>query len=223
MMLNGPQKPRTVARPTRRTFLLLGLALALAPRVAAAAAETPNIVFLGDSLTAGLGLSNPGRESYPALIQDKLDAAGLAYRVVNAGLSGDTTAGGVRRIDWTLRQPVDVLVLALGANDGLRGVAPAESQRNLQVIIDRVRARYPRVKIVVAGMMMPDNMGPEYTRAYRELFANVATQNGAALVPFLLEGVGGVRAMNQGDGIHPNPTGHARLAENVWKVLRPLL
>ena len=223
MMLNGPQKSPAVAHRSRHAFLLLGLALALAPRTFAAAAEIPNIVFFGDSITAGYGLANPGRESYPALIQDKLDTAGLNYRVINAGLSGDTSAGGLSRIDWTMRQPVDVFVLALGGNDGLRGTAPAVTEKNLQAIIDRVRAKFPKARIVIAGMMMPDSMGPEYTKAFRELFPALAEKNKTALVPFLLEGVGGKRELNQRDGIHPTAEGAAIVADNVWKILRPLL
>jgi acyl-CoA thioesterase-1 len=240
MKTGSPSRPAVIPDPSSvaRFSALHGLVLLFAclvgvtghlgaaeaaPVVSAAAEETPTIVFFGDSLTAGYGLANPGRESYPALIQEKLTAAGLNYRVVNAGLSGDTSAGGLSRIDWTMRQPIDVFVLALGANDGLRGTAPAVTARNLQAIIDRVRAKYPKVRIVVAGMMMPDNMGPEFTKAFRELFPALADKNKAALVPFLLEGVGGKRELNQVDGIHPRPEGHAILADNVWKVLRPLL
>jgi acyl-CoA thioesterase-1 len=189
-----------------------------------AAETTPaNLVFFGDSLTAGYGLADPGRDSYPSLIQEKITAAGLNYHVINAGLSGDTSAGGLSRIDWTMRQPVDVFVLALGANDGLRGTGPAVTEKNLQAIIDRVRAKYPKAKLVLVGMMMPDNMGPEFTKAFRELFPALAEKNQAALVPFLLDGVGGKRELNQHDGIHPTPEGHVILAENVWKILRPLL
>jgi acyl-CoA thioesterase-1 len=143
--------------------------------------------------------------------------------VINAGLSGDTSAGGLSRIDWTMRQPVDVFVLALGANDGLRGTAPAATEKNLQAIIDRVRAKYPKAKVVLAGMMMPDSMGPDYAKAFRDMFPALAEKNKTALVPFLLENVGGIRELNQRDGIHPTPEGHAILAENVWKILRPLL
>jgi acyl-CoA thioesterase-1 len=189
----------------------------------AAAENAANIVFFGDSLTAGYGLADPGRDAYPSLIQAKLDAAGLKYHVINAGLSGDTSAGGLSRIDWTMRQPVDVFVLALGANDGLRGTAPAATEKNLQAIIDRVRAKYPKAKVVLAGMMMPDSMGPDYAKAFRDMFPALAEKNKTALVPFLLENVGGIRELNQRDGIHPTPEGHAILAENVWKILRPLL
>ncbi len=208
-------------------FMSLGLLLAgvIAPgRPAAAAAEPPRtIVFFGDSLTAGYGLADPAREAYPALIQAKLDASHPGWRVVNAGLSGETTSGGLRRIDWTLRSPVDVFVLALGANDGLRGIDPALSRRNLEQIIQRVRARNPGVRVLVAGMALPPEMGSDYTREFGEIFAAVAKAGEATLIPFLLEGVGGVAELNQGDRIHPNRSGHAMIAGTVWAVLRPLL
>jgi acyl-CoA thioesterase-1 len=187
------------------------------------AEEPRTIVFFGDSLTAGYGLADPASDAYPALLQKKIDAEHLAYRVVNAGLSGETSAGGVRRIDWILRQPIDVFVLALGGNDGLRGINPAVTRSNLQTILDRVRAKNPAAKLVLAGMQMPPGMGPDYTRAFSEIFPAVAEKKSALLVPFLLEGVGGQTELNQPDGIHPTPRGHAILAENVWKVLRPLL
>ena len=188
-----------------------------------AAAEPRTIVFFGDSLTAGYGLANPVADAYPALVQKKITAAGLDYRVVNAGLSGETTSGGLRRIDWILRQPVAIFVLALGANDGLRGIDPAVSRSNLQAILDRVRAKYPEARLVLAGMQMPPQMGADYARAFGEMYPGVAAKSRATLIPFLLDGVGAVAALNQRDGIHPNEEGHALLAENVWSVLRPLL
>lgn len=188
-----------------------------------AAGSARTIVFFGDSLTAGYGLDNPGADAYPALIQEKIDEEKLNWRVVNAGLSGETTAGGLRRVDWILRQPVDIFVLALGANDGLRGISPSVSKSNLQEIIDRVRAKYPKAKIVVAGMQMPPAFGADFTRAFQEMYPAVAEKNDAALVPFLLEGVGGLARYNIADRIHPNNAGHKRMAETVWKVLRPLL
>jgi len=184
---------------------------------------TATIVFFGDSLTAGFGLSDPTSEAFPALIEAKIEEKGLPWRVVNAGLSGETTAAGLRRVDWILRQPIDVFVLALGANDGLRGIAPTVSRANLQQIIDRVRAKNPRVKLVVAGMQMPPTMGSDFTRAFQEIFPEIARENDAAFVPFLLEGVGGRADLNLHDRIHPNADGHAVIAKTVWKVLRPLL
>jgi acyl-CoA thioesterase-1 len=203
-----------------RTFLF---ALLICGTAALHAAETRTIVFFGDSLTAGLGLDNPAAEAYPALVQQKLDAAHLACRVVNAGLSGETTAGGLRRVDWILRQPVDIFVLALGANDGLRGIDPAASQANLVAILERVRAKYPAARLVVAGMQMPPGMGPDYADAFQKIFPAAAEKSGATLIPFLLDGVAGVPDLNQNDGIHPNTRGAALVADNVWKVLRPLL
>ena len=188
------------------------------------AAGTRTILVFGDSLTAGYGLADPTTEAYPALLQEKIEAAGLSgWRVVNAGLSGETSAGGLRRIDWVLRQPIDVFVLALGANDGLRGIAPAVTQQNLQQTIERVRAKNPHVKLVLAGMQMPPAMGPDFAEAFRAVFPTVAKKNDAVLVPFLLEGVGGRIDLNQGDRIHPTAKGHRVIAETVWKVLRPLL
>jgi acyl-CoA thioesterase I len=187
------------------------------------AAEPRTILFFGDSLTAGYGLSDPSTEAYPAQIQEKIDRAHLDWRTVNAGLSGETTAGGLRRVDWILRQPVDIFVLALGANDGLRGISPAVTRANLQQIIDRVRAKNPKTKFVVAGMQMPREMGAAFTREFQEIFPAVAEKNDAKLVPFLLDGVGGRLELNQPDRIHPTPAGHVIIAETVWKVLRPLL
>ena len=179
------------------------------------------ILFFGDSLTAGYGL-NPA-QAFPALIQEKITARGWDFHTVNAGLSGETTAGGLRRIDWVLQRPIAILVLALGANDGLRGLPVAEAKRNLQAIIDRTRHKYPQVKIVLAGMQVPTNLGREYTTSFRAIFPDLAAANTTVLIPFLLEGVGGIPTLNLPDGIHPNPAGHKIIAENVWQVLEPVL
>jgi acyl-CoA thioesterase-1 len=181
----------------------------------------PVVLFFGTSLTAGLGLDP--EEAYPALIQRKIDSAGLAYRVVNGGVSGETSAAGLRRIDWLLREPVAVLVLELGANDALRGQDLAVARANLQEIIDRTRARYPGARLVVAGMEAPPNLGGRYTREFRELFVALAGDNRATLIPFLLEGVGGVAELNQPDGIHPTAEGARIVADNVWRALEPVL
>jgi acyl-CoA thioesterase-1 len=181
------------------------------------------IVFFGDSLTAGYGLDDPSADAFPARVEEKIKEAGLPYRVVNAGLSGETSAGGLRRVDWILRQPIDVFVLALGANDGLRGIEPSVTKSNLQRIIDRVREKNPAVKVVLAGMFMPPSMGEAYVREFGEIFPALAQKNKTEFVPFLLEGVGGNRKFNQPDQIHPTADGHARIAETVWKILRPLL
>jgi acyl-CoA thioesterase-1 len=189
--------------------------------IATASDTAPVVLFFGTSLTAGLGLEP--EEAYPELIQQKIDAAGLGYRVVNGGVSGETSAAGLRRIDWLLQQRVAVLVLELGANDALRGQDLAAARANLQAIIDRTRARYPGARIVVAGMEAPPNLGSRYTREFRGLFVALARDNGAAFIPFLLDGVGGVAELNQPDGIHPNAAGARVVAENVWRVLGPLL
>lgn len=181
----------------------------------------PVVLFLGTSLTAGLGLSES--QAYPALIQQKIDSVGIPLRVVNAGLSGETSAGGLRRADWLLRQPVAVLVLELGANDALRGQDLDATRRNLQEIIDRTRAAHPEASLVVAGMQAPPNLGSRYTTAFRDIFPDLARRNHAALIPFLLEGVAGVPRLNQADGIHPTAEGDSIVAENVWKVLGPIL
>lgn len=188
-----------------------------------AAAEPRTVLFYGDSLSAGYGLEDTAGLSFPGLIQAKITEAGLPYRVVNAGLSGETTAGGLRRIDWILRQQVDVFILELGGNDGLRGLPVATSRGNLVAIIERVRAKNPSVKILLAGMQMPTSMGPDYTVAFAAMFPEIAEQQKVTLIPFLLEDVGGMPSMNLPDGIHPNPEGHRRVAETVWTYLKPLL
>ncbi|MEM8600767.1 MAG: arylesterase [Bacteroidota bacterium] len=186
--------------------------------------STTYVLVLGNSLTAGYGLANPDADAYPALLQTRIDEAGIDARVVNAGVSGDTSAGGRRRIDWVLRrQPVDVLVLALGGNDGLRGLPPDSMQANLSAIIGSVRAQNEEAAIVVAGMEAPPNMGDAYTGAFRQVFRDLAAEHSAALVPFLLDGVGGIPAMNQPDGIHPTEAGQERLAANVWPALEEVL
>ena len=180
------------------------------------------IVVLGDSITAGYGLDQ--QEAYPALLQKKIDAAGLPYTVANAGVSGDTTAGGLRRISWALgQQGADVLVVALGGNDGLRGISPDQTEKNLAGIIDKAREKKPELKVIVAAMQMPENMGADFTTKFKEVFPRVAKDKKAGLVPFLLEGVGGVENLNQDDRIHPNVEGQKKVAENVWKVLEPLV
>ena len=203
-----------------RLLLLLGLAFAA---VSLRAADPRTVVFFGDSLTAGYGLDDPATEAYPAVIQEKIDAAHLPWRVVNAGLSGETSAGGLRRVEWILRQPVDIFVLALGANDGLRGIEPAITSANLQGIIDRVRAKYPAAKIVLAGMQLPPTLGEEYGRAFAGVYPTLAAKNHLVLIPFLLADVGGRAELNQPDFIHPNATGAIKVAETVWQVLHPLL
>ncbi|MCA9503992.1 MAG: arylesterase [Myxococcales bacterium] len=181
----------------------------------------PVVLFLGTSLTAGYGL--PESEAFPARIQARIDAAGLDYRVVNAGVSGDTSAGGLRRLDWLLRLPVAVLVLELGANDMLRGQGVDALRANLEAIVDRTRAAHPDARIVIAGMRAAPNLGPDYARAFDAVYPELAERAGAALVPFLLEDVAARRELNQADGIHPTADGHARIAERIWQTLEPVL
>ncbi len=183
--------------------------------------DRPVILFLGTSLSAGLGL-DPS-EAYPTLVQQKIDASGLRYRVVNAGVSGETSAGALRRLDWLLRQPVAVLVVETGANDGLRGQDPDATRVSIQAILDEARRHDPPPRLVLAAMEAPPNYGEAYRRRFRAIYPELAKASGATLVPFLLEGVAGDPALNQPDGIHPTAEGHARVAENVWKALRPVL
>ena len=180
------------------------------------------ILFFGDSLTAGYGLEDPS-DGFTAVLARRIDSLGWDWEVVNAGLSGETSAGGDGRIDWVLQQPVDVFVLELGANDGLRGIPVEETARNLQSIIDKVRKANPDARLVMAGMQAPPNMGSDFTVRFRRIFPELAARNGMVSIPFLLEGVAGEPALNQPDGIHPTPEGHRLVAENVWKVLRPLI
>ncbi|HXG44453.1 MAG TPA: arylesterase [Gemmatimonadales bacterium] len=191
------------------------------PASAGAHVFVPTIVFLGTSLTAGYGLDP--EEAYPAVIQRKLDSLGLRYRVVNAGVSGESSAGALNRIGWILRQPPAILVIETGANDGLRGQDLDQLRANLQGIVDSTRRRAPGARIVLAGMEALPNLGAEYTRRFRSIYREVAAANHLPLIPFLLAGVGGVDSLNQEDGIHPNAAGARVVAENVWRVLRPLL
>ncbi|WP_338871317.1 arylesterase [Spirosoma sp. SC4-14] len=187
----------------------------------ATTAKKPIVLFYGNSLTAGYGVEPA--QAFPALVGQKIDSAGLNYQVVNAGLSGETTAGGKSRISWVMRQPVAVFVLELGGNDGLRGIPLKSTRENLQAIIDTVRAKSPQATLVLAGMQIPPNMGTDYTREFKGLFKELADKNKLVLIPFLLEGVGGIPKLNQPDGIHPTPEGHKIVAETVWNVLRPVL
>jgi acyl-CoA thioesterase-1 len=177
------------------------------------------VVALGDSLTAGLGLSPS--DAYPSVLQQRIDAAGYGFEVVNAGVSGDTTAGGLSRLDWSLDSDVRVLIVALGGNDGLRGLPPDEVKRNLAAIIGRARQR--DVDVLLAGMESPTNMGPDYQRRFHEVFPDLAREYRAAFLPFLLEGVAGRPDLNQSDGIHPTAEGARVVADHVWRVLEPML
>jgi acyl-CoA thioesterase-1 len=211
-------------------FAMLGCGRAdeLPPRTQPAAAPAARqadaravILFLGTSLTAGYGVG--ADHAYPALIQKRLDSAGYAFRAVNAGLSGETSAGGLRRLQWSLQQPVSVLVLELGANDGLRGLPIAQLRANLDSIIARTRQRYPDVAVVIAGMQAPPNLGTPYTSQFQKTYRDIARKHDALLIPFLLEGVAADAALNQEDGIHPNAEGHRRIAALMWTALEPVL
>jgi acyl-CoA thioesterase-1 len=185
-------------------------------------ATRPVILFVGTSLTAGYGLDPD--EAYPARLQEKIEAAGLDFRVVNAGVSGETSAGARRRIDWLMdAQPIAVLVVETGANDGLRGIDPDDARANIQAVFDRARQQEPPPALVLIGMAAPPNLGSRYTQRFREIYPELARTNGAVLVPFLLEGVAGIPRLNQPDGIHPTGEGQRLVADVVWKHLQPML
>lgn len=184
--------------------------------------SSKTILFFGDSITAGYGLDDTN-DAFPGIIQTKIDSLGLDYQVVNSGVSGETSAGGRSRIDWILNQDINIFVLELGANDGLRGVAITETKANLQAIIDTVKAKSPDTKIVLAGMQLPPNMGTDYTTQFRAIFADLASKNELAFIPFILKDVGGIAELNQNDGIHPTAEGHKILANTVWEVVSKVI
>jgi acyl-CoA thioesterase I len=206
---DGGTRPATSSRPASDS----------AGASAAERAQKPQIVFLGDSITAGLGLSQD--EAYPILLQRRLEEEGLPYDVVNAGVSGDTSAGGLSRLDWALTGDVRVLVVALGGNDALRGLPPEELKRNLAEIIRRAQARH--ITVVLAGMEAPPNYGRDYAAAFHRVYPALAKEYHVALVPFLLQGVGGVPGLNQRDGIHPTAEGARIVADNIWAILAPIV
>tara|TARA_A100000171_G_C2140455_1_gene155189 strand:+ start:14812 stop:15558 length:747 start_codon:yes stop_codon:yes gene_type:complete len=189
---------------------------------AATDTDTQTILCFGDSITAGYGLDDT-TDAYPGILQEKIDSLELDYTVINSGVSGETTAGGRSRIEWVIQQQVDIFLLELGANDGLRGVALSETRSNLQAIIDVVREKSPETTIILAGMQLPPNMGQEYTSGFRKLFIDLAEENNLAFIPFILKDVGGVASLNQTDGIHPTSEGHKIIANTVWETLKPLL
>ena len=185
------------------------------------ASREKNILVLGNSIAAGYGVSQ--QQAFPAVLQQKIDSLGLNYNVINAGLSGETTAGGLRRLPWLLRQRIEVLIIELGGNDGLRGVDPAVTKKNLSAIIDTARAHYPETEILLSGMRLPPNLGPEYTERFRSLYPELAKEKNVTLIPFILDDVGGVDSLNQDDGIHPTAQGQRIVAQNVWDKLKPIL
>lgn len=180
------------------------------------------VLFFGDSLTAGYGLDEPSK-AFPGVVQNKIDEAKLHFKVVNAGVSGETSAGGKARITWILRQKVDVFVLELGANDGLRGIPVTETMQNLQAIVDAVKTKYPNAKLVLLGMQVPPNMGGKYAYSFKAIFPGLAAKNKMIFMPFLLKDVGGVPSLNQKDGIHPTAEGAKIVGNNVWQVLESVL
>ena len=184
-------------------------------------ARCPIVLFLGTSLTAGLGVDPDS--AYPAIIQRRIDSAGLRWQVINGGVSGETSAAALRRTPFVLRGPLGMVVIETGANDGLRGLNVDSTRANIESIIAAVRAHDSTIQIVLAGMEAPPNMGPRFTSAFRAMFPALAARHGLPLIPFLLTGVGGVDSLNQPDGIHPTPRGHQLVAENVWRILLPLL
>ncbi|WP_243878602.1 arylesterase [Winogradskyella pelagia] len=183
---------------------------------------TKTILCFGDSITAGYGLDDSS-EAYPAILQQKIDSLGLNYTVVNSGLSGETSAGGSSRIDWVMRQNIDIFLLELGGNDGLRGIPLTETQSNLQDIINKVKEKNEATKVILAGMELPPNMGEDYTTQFRSVFSNLANENEVSFIPFILKGVGGIKELNQSDGIHPTAKGHKLVANTVWEVIKPML
>lgn len=183
--------------------------------------ERKTILFFGDSITAGYGVDT--EDAFPALIQNKLNSKNYHYRAVNAGLSGETSAGGLRRVEWVLRQNVDIFVLELGGNDGLRGLDPVDTKKNLQGIINIVQEKFSGINIILAGMEAPPNMGQDYTDAFRKVYSDLAKENDLLFIPFILEGVAGNPELNLPDGIHPTEEGHKIVADLVWSTLSPLL
>ncbi len=183
--------------------------------------EEKAILFFGDSITAGLGVEQ--EQAFPALIQEKIDSMGLQYEVINGGLSGETSAGGLRRIDWVLQREIDILVLELGGNDGLRGIDLTSTQKNLEQIIEKYRVKNPKGKVIIAGMQVPPNLGQEYTAAFQKMYPELAEKYDVPLIPLIMDKLGGNEDYIQADGLHPTPQGHRVIAETVWEKLKPLL
>ena len=183
--------------------------------------EKRTILFFGDSISAGYGLEP--QQAFPAIIQDIIDSLGLNYEVINGGLSGETSAGGLRRISWVLQRDIDIMILELGGNDGLRGIDLSSTKNNLQQIIDKAQAKNPDIEIIIAGMQVPPNLGTDYTKEFQELFPELAEKNNLPLIPLILDKVGGRDEFMQPDQIHPNAKGHKVVAETVWEILKPIL
>lgn len=212
LFVSCKESPKKVSEGTRSTPT---------ESISEVATDTKTILFFGNSLTAGYGLDT--EEAFPALIQNRIDSLGLNYTAINSGLSGETTSGGLNRLNWVLNQKVDVFVLELGANDGLRGIPLKETRNNLQSIIDLVKAKNPNTEIILAGMQIPPNMGQNYTTEFRKIYPDLAEKNKLQLIPFLLEGVAGIPELNLQDGIHPTAEGQKIVRDNIWGILKDLL
>lgn len=204
----------------RKYFFILLMSL-FAFQNAGAQDSAPNILFFGDSITAGYGIGE--NNAFPALINKKIDSLDWNYTVQNGGLSGETSAGGLRRIDWMIQNKVDVFILELGGNDGLRGISAESTRKNLQQIIDKVRKKYPRSSILITGMQVPPNLGSEYTQNFKDIYPSLAEENDISLIPLLLDDVGRESALMQADGIHPTAEGHQLIANKIWDTLKPIL
>jgi len=204
-----------------RRMLTVFVLVFLLPAILYSQESPKRILFFGDSITAGYGIDT--ENAFPALIQQKIDSLNWNYKAVNAGLSGEPSAGGLRRIDWMLRQPVSVFVLELGGNDGLRGIDLDATKNNLQEIINKVEAKYPDAKIIITGMQVPPNLGPEYTKKFKEMYPELAEKNDTSLIPYFLDDLGGDSELMQSDGIHPTAKGHQKLAAKTWDTLKPML
>lgn len=201
--------------------LLFIISLLFASSVQAQEPNRKTILFFGDSITAGLGVDKS--QAFPALIQDRIDSLGLNFEVINGGLSGETSAGGLRRIDWVLQRDIDIMVLELGGNDGLRGIDLNSTKDNLQKIIDKVQTTNPDAKIILAGMQVPPNLGQDYTRQFETIYPELAQENNLPLIPMIMDKVGGDEELMQSDGLHPTPKGHNVIANTMWDTLEPIL
>ena len=223
MVACSPDRNINGGKTSRETIDSMSVVKGAAPATSAAtdSIRKPVVLFFGTSLTAGYGLSPD--QAFPALIEQLAAAANLPIKAVNAGLSGETTAGAARRIDWVLRTPADVVVIEAGANDALRGLSPDAARANLERVVDAVKKKQPAAKIVLVQMEAPPNFGATYTRSFRSIYADVARKNGLPVVPFLLAGVAGVSRLNQPDGVHPNAAGERIVADNVWRGLKPIV
>ena len=197
--------------------LLFIISLLFASSVQAQDSNTKTILFFGDSITAGLGVDKS--KAFPAIIQDRIDSLGLNYEVINGGLSGETSAGGLRRIDWILQRDIDIMVLELGGNDGLRGIDLNSTKENLQKIIDKVQTNNPDAKIILAGMQVPPNLGQDYTKQFETIYPELAEENNLPLIPMIMDKIGGDEELMQSDGLHPTPRGHKVIANTIWDTL----